>query len=263
MPSILSDPMMIVERLRGIHADQYIIKYNGRQEMSLPDLTSVIRILEEYNLTIVHYTMYEMAEPSELGVFAVSPDIPLPAMQIAHRTVVEIEVARRATISSRAFMGGYGPQMRPSEIDNVDQDVFRVNWRYGPTTRNWRYEGFPSTMQKTQLDEEESKYRRYHKAKQLFMSLLSGIEQEELRSFSTITIPTGIGLFRITTKNTLNDVDFVAPSHNVKWKSHSLCLVIKTDNKPIPYYDHIIMQLLLLKSNPEMFTKLANHGSLG
>jgi protein-arginine kinase len=68
-----------------------------------------------------------------------------------------------------------------------------------------------------------------------------------------------MGLFRIRAGRDY-DVLF-PPSMNVWWKDKTCCLVLKTDgfmNIGIPYYDHIIAQVLLIKANPEEFLQKAN-----
>jgi len=93
------------------------------------------------------------------------------------------------------------------------------------------------------------------KARELFMECLTESELEEFKNFSTVTIRTKIGLFRVE----IQDDEFGhgdPPAYNVIHNDNRCCAILGSGG--IPRYDHYLMQVLLIKSNPSRFVEEAN-----
>jgi hypothetical protein len=100
------------------------------------------------------------------------------------------------------------------------------------------------------------------KALNLFLSCLSASELDEFKSFSTVTVWTKIGVFRIDAACDNEPAFMAPPTYNVYSGNDVYCLNVgsnsTTPHSDYPLYDHILAQILFLKTNPRKFIEVAN-----
>jgi hypothetical protein len=158
-----------------------------------------------------------------------------------------------------------------ASYEDASRDIWRANWH--PADQS------PNTARAEQQDldrfnmgclesylgigyseREEKRRQEINESLQRAESRLNGClttqEAVELSQLGTITIDTPLGLFRIGVAGK----GFSAPSFNVLHKGRNCCLVIKERGMmlELPHYDHIAMQVLLIKTNPTKFLQEAN-----
>jgi hypothetical protein len=109
------------------------------------------------------------------------------------------------------------------------------------------------------------------KALQLFMECLNENELKEFKNLGTVTIWSKIGVFRIDASAASTPFDSsMPPTYNVYSGKNVYCVNVATPSPRTdgqnevqtvnyPYYDHILAQMLVLKTDPKKFLAVANH----
>lgn len=146
----------------------------------------------------------------------------------------------------------------------MDNDVRRrfVDGDWGPRPTY----PLPPSNEVQEHKDWEARKEAAKKALSLFISCLTEQEKKEFESQGTITIWNKLGVFRIeVTKSESVTGQKMPPTYNVHANDQTYCLNVGTqrDNSSnsacnFPYYDHILAQMLLLKTDPIKFINVAN-----
>lgn len=185
----------------------------------------------------------------------------------------ELDAIRRRLLDMETMALGIPPEMlRPHTITagsafammmGEDQRHLLVDgdWGARPTHPEFRIEA-RQEMEKTQ-----AQVKAAQKALDLFLSCLTKDEQAEFKSQGTITIWNKLGVFRIEIESPSNTFRGMPPTFNVHAGDQVYCLNVgvqpchmptENDATHFPYYDHILAQMLLLKTDPIKFINVAN-----
>lgn len=119
---------------------------------------------------------------------------------------------------------------------------------------------FDTTTNIPNINPDAISKKAIQKSRELLLNSLTKDERLEMESFETVTIITPTGIFRVDCEDYREDFyGETTPSYNVKYKRKEYCLVIDETEHKFPYADHLLNQILLIKTNPKKFLKIANH----
>ena len=129
---------------------------------------------------------------------------------------------------------------------------------------------FPDEASRQDRKRSEESKKAKEKALKLFMECLNEQELNEFKTFSTVTVWSKIGVFRIDASTDGQPFGGnMPPTYNVFSGEHVYCVNVstpspRTDGQNVvqstnfPFYDHILAQMLVLKTNPKKFVEIAN-----
>ena len=128
---------------------------------------------------------------------------------------------------------------------------------------NMSYEEYCRQYRPDLVNTAEYYQKSLDRSYELLRSMLTAEQCSEMDDLGTITITTSKGKVRLMVHRPKSDAVTVAPpAYNIDCSEGTFCAVINGNQKAgevgFPYFDHIIMQVLMLRSQPEVLLAAAN-----